>query len=92
MNYGLKGAGPKAFDEFATVYDQRARLLSEMLGQKTHTIHDVRVSDLGDLTLTWLPEYSLTAYIDTSGRLESWRVLVKGGEHQVFPAEAYEDR
>jgi len=85
MRFPQSGAGADAFDNFATVFDDRAERLTAVLGHRRPVVQDVLVSALGDLTITWPSDYSLDAFSDSSGRLEAWRVLTRGGEHHVFP-------
>ncbi|XVU28295.1 hypothetical protein ACQPZJ_14995 [Actinoplanes sp. CA-054009] len=87
MNFPLKGRQSEAFDNFATVFDDRAGRLTAILGQRRPVVENVLVDKLGNLVIAWNPDYSLNAFVDTSGRVESWRVLIRGGEHYVFPGE-----
>ncbi len=87
MNFPLKGSQPEAFDNFSTVFDDRAERLTAILGHRRPVVDNVIVDGLGDLMIAWTPDYSLNAFVNTSGRVESWRVLIKGGEHHVFPVE-----
>lgn len=87
MNFPLKGRQPEAFDNLSTVFDDRAGRLTAILGHRQPVVEKVIVGELGDLVIAWTPDYSLKAFVDTSGRVESWRVLIRGGEHHVFPVE-----
>jgi hypothetical protein len=88
MDFPLKGSRSEAFDNFATVFDDRAGRFTAILGHRKPVVEDVVVGGSGDLVITWSPDYSLNAFVDSSGRVESWRALVRGGEHHVFPAES----
>jgi hypothetical protein len=87
MNYPVKGRQSEAFDNSSTVFDDRAGRLTAIFGQRRPVVENVLVGELGDLMIAWTPDYSLNAFIDTSGRVESWRVLIRGGVHHVFPGE-----
>lgn len=87
MNFPYKGHQSEAFENFSTVFDDRAGRLTAILGQRRPVVENVLVDELGDLVIAWTPDYSLNAFVDTSGRVESWRVLIRGGEHHVFPGE-----
>ncbi|MEU8229455.1 hypothetical protein AB0C12_07590 [Actinoplanes sp. NPDC048967] len=88
MRFARTGSQPEAFDNFSTVYDDRAGQLTAILGHRRPVVEDVTVGERGDLAVTWHPGYSLRAFVDSSGRVESWRVLVRGGPHHVFPVES----
>ncbi|MEY9993609.1 hypothetical protein ABIE67_005641 [Streptomyces sp. V4I8] len=85
MRYDQPGAGPDAFDRFATVYDGRAATLNDALAQAHPTVTAVTVGPAGSLTVTWDPEFRLEAFPDCSGKVEAWRAFVRGGEHHGFP-------
>jgi len=88
MDFPLKGSRSEAFENFSTVFDDRARRVTALMGHRKPVVEDVIMGGLGDLVITWSPDYSLNAFVDSSGRVESWRALVKGGEHHVFPVES----
>jgi hypothetical protein len=60
-----------------SVFDDRAARLTVILDGARPAVSDVTVSVSGDLTVSWLPDWSLTAFVDTSGSAESWRVLAR---------------
>lgn len=85
MRYAQKGAGPQAFDEFRMVYDARTATFNRVLGELRPSVGGVTVGEAGELTVSWEPAFRLEAFPDCSGRIEAWRVLVRGGAHHVFP-------
>ncbi|MFD4720335.1 hypothetical protein ACFWOY_09135 [Streptomyces sp. NPDC058423] len=85
MKYPQKGAGPSAFDDFRTVYDERAQLLNGLLTKAGPRVESVDLGKAGDLTLSWGPGIRLEVFPDCSGREEAWRVLVRGGAHHGYP-------
>ncbi|GAA3818179.1 hypothetical protein ACFS5L_04510 [Streptomyces phyllanthi] len=87
MRYAQKGAGPKAFEEFRMIFDARATKLTAILGELHPTVDDVTVGEAGELTVSWEPAFRLVAFPDCSGRIEAWRVLVRGGAHHGFPPD-----
>ncbi|MFC8370754.1 hypothetical protein ACFUIT_22775 [Streptomyces sp. NPDC057239] len=87
MRYAQKGAGPQAFDEFRMVYDARTATFNRVLGELRPSVGGVTVGEAGELTVSWEPAFRLEAFPDCSGRIEAWRVLVRGGAHHVFPPD-----
>ncbi|GAA2278722.1 hypothetical protein GCM10010415_53790 [Streptomyces atrovirens] len=85
MRYAQKGAGPRAFDEFRMIYDARTATLNRVLGELRPSVGGVTVGEAGELTVSWEHAFRLEAFPDCSGRIEAWRVLVRGGAHHVFP-------
>ncbi|MFF4549058.1 hypothetical protein ACFY1J_33300 [Streptomyces sp. NPDC001406] len=85
MTYPQKGAGPDAFDRFATVYDARAETLNRGLAALRPPVTAVTVGPAGALAVTWEPGFRLEAFPDCSGRVEAWRAFARGGEHYGFP-------
>ncbi|MGW4020962.1 hypothetical protein [Streptomyces sp. NPDC005009] len=85
MRHAQKGAGPQAFDEFRTIYDARTATFNRVLGELRPSVGGMTVGEAGELTVCWEPAFRLEAFPDCSGRVEAWRVLVRGGAHHVFP-------
>lgn len=88
MRYPQKGAGAQAFDEFRTVFDARATALNGILGKLSPSVDGVTVGEGGELTVSWAPAFRLAVFPDCSGRIEAWRVFVRGGAHHGFPPDA----
>ncbi|MFI2375401.1 hypothetical protein ACH5AO_10070 [Streptomyces sp. NPDC018964] len=85
MRYAQKGAGPQAFDEFRMIYDARTTTFNRVLGELRPRVDSVTVGQSGELTVSWEQAFRLEVFPDCSGRIEAWRVLVRGGDHHVFP-------
>ncbi len=87
MGYAPKGAGAAAFDEFRMIYDARAAALDAVRARLRPRIDAVRVGEAGGLTVSRQHAFRLVAFPDGSGRIEAWRVLVRGGAHRGFPSD-----
>ncbi|MEU7467602.1 hypothetical protein AB0A94_03385 [Streptomyces sp. NPDC044984] len=85
MRYAQKGAGPQAFDKFRMIYDARTTTFNRVLGELRPCVDSVTVGRPGELTVSWEQAFRLEVFPDCSGRIEAWRVLVRGGAHHVFP-------
>jgi hypothetical protein len=85
MRYAQKDAGPQAFDEFRMIYDAQTTTFNRVLGELRPSVDSVTVGRSGELTVSWEQAFRLEVFPDCSGRIEAWRVLVRGGAHHVFP-------
>ncbi|MEU0661520.1 hypothetical protein [Streptomyces lavendulocolor] len=85
MTYVRNGAEADAFDNFTTAYDDRAALLSRVLGGARPKIENVLQSPTGALTLEATGGFRVEVFPDRSAREESWRAFRRDGEHYGFP-------
>ncbi|MFF8293256.1 hypothetical protein ACF068_29110 [Streptomyces sp. NPDC016309] len=85
MTYARGRAEPEAFDTFATVYDDRAALLSRVLGGACPQVETVLQGPAGALTLEASRGFRVEVLPDRSGAEESWRAFTRGGQHYGYP-------
>ena len=88
MRYPQAGAGSQAFDNFRTIFDLRAKSVNVILERLRPSVVDVSVTAVGNLAVWGESNFRLETFPDCSGVVEAWRVLVRNGEHYVFPPEA----
>lgn len=85
MTYVRGSAGPDAFDNFATLYDDRAALLSRVLGGACPQVETVLQGPAGALTLEATGGFRVDILPDRSVPEESWRAFTRGGQHYGYP-------
>ncbi|GAA2439842.1 hypothetical protein GCM10010273_16940 [Streptomyces lavendulocolor] len=82
MTYARGGTEPDAFD---TLYDDRAALLSRVLGGARPQVETVLQGPAGALTLEASRGFRVDVLPDRSGTEESWRAFTRGGQHYGYP-------
>jgi len=88
MRYAQKGAGSEAFEQFRTVYDSRAATLDGIFERHRPAVVEVSFGDFGHLAVGWEHGFRIEVFPDCSGRIEAWRVFLRGGPHYGFPQDA----
>jgi hypothetical protein len=85
MTYVRGGAEADAINSFATAFDDRAALLSRVLGGACPKIESVLQGPAGTLALKATGGFTVEVFPDRSATEESWRAFVRGGQHYGFP-------
>ncbi|GAA4635361.1 hypothetical protein GCM10023196_080540 [Actinoallomurus vinaceus] len=73
-----------AMESFRTMYDRGAKRLESALESTMFMVNDCTVGEAGMVTVQMSHGISLELFPAVSGRVESWRLVVEGGDHYVY--------
>lgn len=76
-----------AYDQYRTMFDRKSETLTAVLEGGDVRVRDVRLLSAGHVVIDMGGGLRLDVVPMTGGPVEAWRLMIKGGDHHVYPPD-----